>query len=205
MEIVRTFPNYVSGEMNLNIRLSHLAGRGVAKYAGARCTLEWSAEIWLLALQGHCFLLLFLFLITWPLSPLRYGILIGLTDPSVSKKTHLIELGFCLSSLLRRLRSCSIPYAGVHRRTGEQVSGTVHSCDPEPGEGESGFWEAPSATARLLRHGSSSVQVWCCGIPSSAAPVAAIRSEDRLRPVCANGGSRSVRISISDPVHNHVL
>ena len=77
MEIVRTSPNYVYGEMNLNIRLSRLAGRGVAKYAGARCTLEWSAEIWLLVLQGHCFLLLFLFLITWPLSLLRYGILIG--------------------------------------------------------------------------------------------------------------------------------
>ena len=130
----------------------------------------------------------------------RYGILIGflifrnrsqrevvglfyITDPSASTKTHLIELGFCLSSLLRRLRSCS-------------------------GEGESGFWEAPSATAHFLRHGSCSVQVWCCGIPSSAAPVATICSKDRLRPVCAvhlSGGSRSVGISRLDPVHNHIF
>ena len=83
----------------------------------------------------------------------RYGILIGflifqnwsrrevvglfyITDLSSSTKTHLIELGFCLSLLLRRLRSCSIPNAGVHRRTGEQVSGNARSCDPAPGEGE---------------------------------------------------------------------
>ena len=59
-----------------------------------------------------------------------------ITDLSASTKTHLIELGFCLSSLLRCLRSCSIPNAGVHRRTGEQVSGTARSCDPAPGEGE---------------------------------------------------------------------
>ena len=120
-----------------------------------------------------------------------------ITDPSASTKTHLIELGFCLSSLLRRLRSCSIPNAGVHRRTGEQVSGTARSCDPAPGEGKSGFWEAPRETAHLLRHGLSSVQVWCCGVPSSAAPVAAIRSKDHLRPVCAvrlPGGSRTVRV-----------
>ena len=120
-----------------------------------------------------------------------------ITDPSASTKTHLIELGFCLSSLLRRLRSCSIPSAGMHRRTGEQVSGTVRYCYPTPGEGESGFWEAPSAAAHLLRHGSSSVQVWCCGVPSSATPVAAIRSKDRLRPVCTvclPGGSHTVRI-----------
>ena len=112
-------------------------------------------------------------------------------------KDNLIESGFCLSSLLRRLRSCSIPNAGVHRRTGEQVSGTACYCDPAPGEGESGFWKAPSATAHLLRHSSSSVQVWCCGVPSSAAPVAAIRSKDRLRPVCTvclPAGSHTVRV-----------
>ena len=120
-----------------------------------------------------------------------------ITDPSASTKMHLIELGFCLSSLLRCLRSCSIPNAGVHRRTGEQVSGTTHSCDPVPREGESGFWEAPSATSHLLRHGSSSVQVRSCGVPSSAAPVAALRSKDRLRLVYAfrlPDGSRTVRI-----------
>ena len=144
----------------------------------------------------------------------RYGILIGflifrnrsqrevvglfyITDPSASTKTNLIGLGFCLSSLLRRIRSCSIPNAGVHRRTGEQVSGTARSFDPAPGEGESGFWEAPSVTAHLLRHDSSSVQVRSCGVPSSATPVAAIRSKDHLGPVCAvrlPGGTRTVRI-----------
>ena len=46
----------------------------MAKYAGARRTREWSAEIRPLALRGCCFLLLFL--VTWPLSLLRYGILI---------------------------------------------------------------------------------------------------------------------------------
>ena len=54
---------------------------------------------------------------------------------------------------------CSIPSAGVHQRPGEQVSGTICSCDSAPGEGESGFWEAQSVIARLLHHGSSSVQV----------------------------------------------
>ena len=96
----------------------------------------------------------------------------------------------------------------MHRRTREQVSGTVRSCDPAPGEGESGFWEVPSATARLLRHGSSSVQVESCGVTSSAAPVAALSSEDRLRliyDVRLLVGSRSVCILTSDPVHNHVF
>jgi hypothetical protein len=40
---------------------------------------------------------------------------------------------------------------------GEQVSGTILSCDPAPEEGESDFWEVPSATAHLLRHGSFTV------------------------------------------------
>ena len=96
----------------------------------------------------------------------------------------------------------------MHRRTGEQVSETFRSCDPASGEGESGFWEVPSATARLLRHGSSSVEVRSCGVPSSAAPVAALSSEDRLRPVCVVRllvGSRSVCISTSYPVHNLVF
>ena len=96
----------------------------------------------------------------------------------------------------------------MHRRTGEQVSGTARSCDPAPGEGEVGFWEAPSATARLLRHGSSSVLVRSCGVPSSTMPVAVLRSEDRLCLICVVrllGGSRSVHISRSDPVHNHVF
>ena len=73
----------------------------------------------------------------------------------------------------------------MHQQIEGQVSGTARSCDPAPGEGESGFWEAPSATAHLLGHGSSSIQVWCCGIPSSAAPATVLRSKDRLRPVCA--------------------
>ena len=146
---------------------------------------------------------------------MRYGSLIGfliiqnpimmrgsgisyIFDLSAFTKKQLIELGFCLSSLLCLLRSCSIPSAGVYWRTREQVSGTARSCDPAPGEGEVGFWEAPSATARLLRHGSSSVQVKSCSVPSSATPVAALRSKDCLRSICAvrlPGGSRIVRIS----------
>ena len=59
-----------------------------------------------------------------------------ITDLSASTKTYLIELGFYLSSLLCRLRSCFIPNAGVHRRTGEPVSRIARSCDPAPGEGE---------------------------------------------------------------------
>ena len=38
---------------------------------------------------------------------------------------HLIELGFCLFSLLRRRHSLSIPSTCVHRRSGEQVFGTL--------------------------------------------------------------------------------
>ena len=41
--------------------LARLAGLGGAKYAGARCTRGWSAEIRPLTLWGRCFLLLFLF------------------------------------------------------------------------------------------------------------------------------------------------
>ena len=146
----------VGREGELHTRLLASPGRpwrGVAKYAGTRRTREWSAEIRPLALRGRCFFLLFFVFGYLAFKSARYGILIGflifwnrsrrevvglfyITDPSAYTKTHLIELGFCLSSLLRRLRNCSIPNAGEHRRMGEQVSGTARSCDPAPGDGE---------------------------------------------------------------------
>ena len=43
------------------------AGAG-AMGAGARHLREWSAEIWILTLRKRGFLLLFLFLVTWPAS-----------------------------------------------------------------------------------------------------------------------------------------
>jgi len=145
----------------------------------------------------------------------RYGILIGflnfrngsryevvcssiyLTRRHVQNTSNRVRV-FASPRCCAAFVVCSIPSTGVHRRTGEQVFGTVRSCDPAPGEGESDFWEAPSATARLLRHGSSSVQVRSCGVSSSATPVPVPRSKDRLRPVCVvhhPGGSHSVRIS----------
>ena len=96
----------------------------------------------------------------------------------------LFELEFCLLLLLRYLLACSIPSAGMHWRTGEQISGTVHPCDFASGEGESGFWVALCATAQGLHHGSFSIQVGCCGVPSSAPPVDALCYKDRLHPNC---------------------
>ena len=118
MEVVFTSPSYVCGERRgAPHALARLAGpgragRGVAwhYFAGARRTREWSGEIRPLTLRGRCFLLLFLFLVTWPLSLPRYGILIGflivrnrsrrevvgifyISDPSASTKMHLTELG----------------------------------------------------------------------------------------------------------------
>src|SRR6266540_6288300 len=51
---------------------------------------------------------------------------------------------------------------------GEQVSGTTRLCDPAPGEGELGFWEALRATARVHHHGSSSLQVRQHRVPSDS-------------------------------------
>ena len=73
----------------------------------------------------------------------------------------------------------SIPNAGVHRRVGEQVSGTVRLCDPAPGEDELGFWEALCATAQIRHHGSSSVQVGRCYSSSYSSPSAADRRQHR--------------------------
>ena len=68
----------------------------------------------------------------------------------------------------------SIPSAGVHRQTGEQVSGTTRLCDPAPGEGELGFGEALRATAHVQHHGSSSLQVRRRGVPSDLRSASAI-------------------------------
>lgn len=96
----------------------------------------------------------------------------------------------------------SIPNAGVHQREGEQVSGTSRPCDPAPGEDELGFWEALRATAHIRHHGSSSIQVRRCRIPSPLPPSASTRLHQRRRQqhrFCNSHGyfiyKRSVRAS----------
>ena len=85
----------------------------MANYAGAQHSREWPAEIWPLALHGRYFFLLFL--VTWllpnflELMTMRgRGSSIYLTRWPLPKD-NLIELGFCLSSLLRHLRSLLHP------------------------------------------------------------------------------------------------
>ena len=41
-----------------------------------------------------------------------------------------LDLGFCHLSACAASVAYSIPPTGVHRRTGEQVSGTTRPCDP---------------------------------------------------------------------------
>ena len=65
--------------------------------------------------------------------------------------------------------------------------------------------------ARLLkdlRHDASSVQIWCCDVPSFAMSFAALRSQDRLylvRIVRLSEGQDSVCTMLFDLFLNHIF
>jgi hypothetical protein len=72
------------------------------------------------------------------------------------------------SRYLRRHRSLPHP-----ERRRASANGRVGLWNHSPlrsftGEGELGFWEALCATARVLHHGSSSIQVGRCCLPPSS-------------------------------------
>ena len=162
---------------------------------------EWSAEIRSVSLQERSFLLPFYFyvladkfLISCPVSiQIRNRVGLGLwsrhntaSGPNIYTATGCGQRNIGKTPrVLPRLTTCaaivvySIPNAGVHRRVGEQVSGTVRLCDPAPGEDELGFWEALCATAQIRHHGSSSVQVGRCYSSSYSSPSAADRRQHR--------------------------
>ena len=71
---------------------------------------------------------------TWT-QPTSYPL--GFPEPALYKVLHDLategtetNLGFCHLSACAATVVYSIPSAGVHRRTGEQVSGTTRLCDP---------------------------------------------------------------------------
>ena len=162
---------------------------------------EWSAEIWSVSLQERSFLLPFYFyvladkfLISCPVSiRIRNRVGLGLwSRHNTASGPNIYTATGCgqrhtekTPRVLPHLTTCaaivvySIPNAGVHRRVGEQVSGTVRLCDPAPGEDELGFWEALCATAQIRHHGSSSVQVGRCYSSSYSSPSAADRRQHR--------------------------
>ena len=161
---------------------------------------EWSAEIRSVSLQERSFLLPFYFyvladkfLISCPVSiRIRNRVGLGLwsrhntaSGPNIYTATGCGQRHRKTPRVLPHLTTCaalavySIPNAGVHRRVGEQVSGTVRLCDPAPGEDELGFWEALCATAQIRHHGSSSVQVGRCYSSSYSSPSAADRRQHR--------------------------
>ena len=99
----------------------------------------------------------------WPTLP-RVSRAYIISCPATAE-THLTyELGFPPLSACAAIVAYSIPPAGVHRRTGE---------------GELGFWEALCATAQVLHHGSPSVQVGRCCLPSSSTPSTSTRRQQR--------------------------
>ena len=103
---------------------------------------------------------------------------------------------------------CTIPSAGVHRRSGEQVSGTCILEILHRERANKIFGKRPARLLQDLHHGSFFVQVRRCSEPSSATSAAALHQQDRLRPV------DSVRLPKSQgsvcklffhPILNHVL
>ena len=70
------------------------------------------------------------------------------------------------------------------------------------------FGKRPMRLLNDLRNGSSSVQVWCCGVSSLATSSAALCSYDHRRPVCTvrlPEGKSSVRTLLFNSVFNHVF
>ena len=97
----------VWGEKESSTRARSLALHGVA-WRNTRAHVNGPPKSGPSPCEGIVSFLLFLFLFTWLLNLPRYGILIGFTRQSLPKH-DLIELGFCLSSLLRCLRSLLHP------------------------------------------------------------------------------------------------
>ena len=63
----------------------------------------------------------------------------------------------------------------------------------------------PCATAQDLHHGSSSIQVLCCGVSSSSMLSAALHQQHRRHPVCAAGDRYSISICKRSVRRNLIL
>ena len=79
----------------------------------------------------------------------------------------------------------------MHRRSGEQVSGTFVLGNLHRERANKDFGKRPARLLQDFHHGSSFVQVRCRCEPSPATSAAALRQQDCLRPVI------SVRLSKS--------
>ena len=103
---------------------------------------------------------------------------------------------------------CTIASAGVHRRSGEQVSGTSVLEILHRESTNKVFGKSLARLLQVLHHGSSFVQVRRRGEPSSATSAAALRQQNCLRPVISvrlPKSPGSVSKLFFHLVFNHVL
>ena len=114
----------------------------------------------------------------WPTLPTGFLSLYNLL-PGYRRNILNTRVRVFTSLCLHRHRSLPHPArrrASANGRAGLRNRSSLRSCT---GEGELGFWEALCATAQALHHGSPSVQVGRCCLPSSSTPSTSTRRPRR--------------------------
>ena len=135
--------------------------------------------------------------------------LLYINDPlpftrNISTQVRVLPPSCCCTAFV----ICTIPSAGVHGRSGEQVSGTSILEILHRERANKVLGKRPARLLQDFHHGSSFVQVRCCGDPPSATLAAALRQQDRLRPINSvrlPKSQGSVRKLFFHLVLNHVL